>query len=265
MSDLSFFHGIVPLPLSVIAECGSAILPLEVDPTRLFHAVAALDRAGPSDVAMVGSTHDRGEAGATRAGACFVSEHEAPALPSGTIALVTVDPVQAFTRVAALLHPDSVRPGTIFQRIGIDPAAIIHGEARLEAGVSVDPGAIVGPRVEIGTGTTIGANATLAPGVRVGRGCAIDCHVSISHAFIGDRVIIHAGARIGQGEPGREGACGPHLGRVIIQNDVEVGANATIARGRLDDTVLGEGCRIGTGAAIAADARVERLADRSRS
>ena len=265
VTDLTFFSGIVPLPLSALAVCGGAAVPQDVDPERRFRAVAALDRAGPADIAMALATDDRRDVSTTMAGACFVTAAEAARLPMGTIALVTQDPAAAFARAAALLHPDSVRPGMIFERMGIDPAAIIHRDARLESGVSVDPGAIVGPRVEIGTGTTIGANTTIAPGVRIGRHCAIDCQVSLSHAFIGDRVIIHTGARIGQTGLGPAATDGPHLGRVIIQNDVEIGANATIARGHLDDTVLGEGCRIGTGVAIDPDARVERVGVRARA
>ena len=260
MNDLNFFPGIVPLPLAIVAGQAGVSLPDGIDTTRLFHAVAPLDRAGPADVAMASDVEAETDLRFTRAGACLVTAKSAHRLPATTIALVTDTPTEAFARIAALLHPDSVRPGLVFQRIGIDPAAIIHGQARLETGVSIDPGAIVGPRVEIGTGTTIGANVTIAAGVRIGRHCAIDSQVCISHALIGDRVVIHAGARIGQGTPGRATTLAPRLGRVIIQNDVEVGANATIARGSLEDTVLGEGCRIGTAVSIAPDTRVARNA-----
>ena len=262
MNDLNFFPGIVPLPLAIIAGQTGAAIPDGIDATRLFHAVAPLDRAGPADIAMASGIESASDLRFTRAGACFVTREGAKGLPSSTIALVTDAPTDAFACVAALLHPDCVRPGLVFQRIGIDPAAIIHGQARLETGVSIDPGAIVGPRVEIGSGTTIGANATIAAGVRIGRNCSIDAQVCISHALIGDRVVIHAGARIGQGDPARATAMAPRLGRVIIQNDVEIGANATIARGSLEDTVLGEGCRIGTAVRIDPDTRVARDAVR---
>ena len=258
MNDLNFFPGIVPLPLAIIAGQTCVSLPEAIDATRLFHAVAPLDRAGPVDVAIASDIDSDADLGVSRAGACFVTPDRASRLPATTIALVTDTPAEAFAIVAALLHPDCVRPGLVFRRIGIDPAAIIHGQARLETGVSIDPGAIVGPRAEIGMGTTIGAHVTIAAGVRIGRHCAIDAQVCISNALIGDRVIIHAGARIGQGDPGRRAAMAPRLGRVIIQNDVEIGANATIARGSLEDTVLGEGCRVGTAMNIAPDTHVAR-------
>ena len=108
---------------------------------------------------------------------------------------------------------------------------------------------MIGPRAEIGAGTVINAGAVIGPGVRIGRECAIGPHVSITHALIGDRVIIHPGTRIGQDGFGYiMGAKGhskvPQIGRVIIQDDIEIGANTTIDRGAIRDTVIGEGTKI---------------------
>ena len=108
---------------------------------------------------------------------------------------------------------------------------------RLEAGVTIDPGAVVGPSAEIGAATLIGAGAVIGPNVRIGRDCAIEPHASISHALIGDRVIIHPGCRIGQGGGQMEvsgQAKMPQIGRVIIQDDVEIGANTVIDRRRIE-------------------------------
>jgi UDP-3-O-[3-hydroxymyristoyl] glucosamine N-acyltransferase len=125
----------------------------------------------------------------------------------------------------------------------------VHPTARLESGVTIDPGAVIGPRAEIGTGTVIGAGTVVGPNVHIGRDCAIAPNVSIIHALIGDRVIIHPGCRIGQDGFGYlMGAAGhlkvPQIGRVIIQDDVEIGANTTIDRGAMSDTVIGEGTKI---------------------
>jgi UDP-3-O-[3-hydroxymyristoyl] glucosamine N-acyltransferase len=125
----------------------------------------------------------------------------------------------------------------------------VHPDARLEDGVVVDPGAIVGPRAEIGTGTKIGANAVIGPDVRIGRNCAIGPHASVLYALIGDRVILHAGVKIGQDGFGfvlgdKSHAKVPQIGRVIIQDDVEIGANTAVDRGALVDTVIGEGTKI---------------------
>jgi UDP-3-O-[3-hydroxymyristoyl] glucosamine N-acyltransferase len=113
----------------------------------------------------------------------------------------------------------------------------------------IDPGVVVGPGAEIGAGTILAANAVVGPGVRIGRNCSIGAHSSILHALIGDRVIIHPGCRIGQDGfgfvMGRSGHLKvPQIGRVIVQDDVEIGAGSTIDRGANRDTVVGEGTKI---------------------
>ena len=121
--------------------------------------------------------------------------------------------------------------------------------ARTEDGVSIEPGAVIGPRAEIGSGTVIGANAVIGADVRIGRDCSIGSGTSLSNALIGDRVIIHPGCKVGQDGFGYVmGGKGhlkvPQVGRVIIQDDVEIGAGTTIDRGAIRDTVIGEGTKI---------------------
>ena len=137
----------------------------------------------------------------------------------------------------------------MFGAVGVAPGAIVHPTARLEENVTVDPTALVGPSAEIGAGTVICASAVIGPSVRIGRDCAIGAGVTVQHALVGNRVILHAGARIGQDGFGFAMGPGGHLkvpqiGRVIIQDDVEIGANTTIDRGHNRDTVVGEGTKI---------------------
>ena len=118
-----------------------------------------------------------------------------------------------------------------------------------KAASRVEPGAVIGPRAEIGSGTVIGATAVIGADVRIGRDCSIGAGRVISHALIGDRVIIHPGCKIGQDGFGFVMGAGGHLkipqvGRVIIQDDVEIGAGTTIDRGAIRDTVIGEGTKI---------------------
>jgi UDP-3-O-[3-hydroxymyristoyl] glucosamine N-acyltransferase len=125
----------------------------------------------------------------------------------------------------------------------------VHPTARLEGGVTIDPGAVIGAGAEIGSGTVIGANAVIGTQVRIGRDCAIGPNASITYALIGDRVIVHAGCRIGQDGFGFVMGPGghrkiPQIGRVMIQDDVEIGAGTSIDRGGLRDTVIGEGTKI---------------------
>jgi UDP-3-O-[3-hydroxymyristoyl] glucosamine N-acyltransferase len=139
----------------------------------------------------------------------------------------------------------------------------VHPTARLESGVVIDPAAVIGPRAEIGAGTTVAPGAVIGPEVRIGRDCAIGAGATIVHALIGDRVIIHAGARIGQDGfgylpgPGGHGKI-PQVARVIIQDGVEIGANSTVDRGFIRDTVIGEGTKIDNLVQIAHNCEIGR-------
>jgi UDP-3-O-[3-hydroxymyristoyl] glucosamine N-acyltransferase len=148
-----------------------------------------------------------------------------------------------------MLFPDALRPSLMFAAAGIASGAHVHPSARLESGVSLDPGVVVGPGAEIGAGTAVAANAVVGPGVRIGRNCSIGAQSSILNTLIGDRVIIHPGCRLGQdgfgyvlGRPAHTKV--PQIGRVIVQDDVEIGAGSTIDRGAIRDTVIGEGTKI---------------------
>ena len=169
-------------------------------------------------------------------------------MPPRLVALVTPQPYRSFVLVARALFPEALRPSSMFETTARAAGASVHPLARLEAGF-IDPQAVIGPRAEIGAGTLIGSGAVVGPDVRIGRHCAIGAGVTIQHALLGDRVIIHPGVRIGQDGfgylPGRQGHQKvPQTRRVIIQNDVEIGANSTIDRGATRDTVIGEGTKI---------------------
>jgi UDP-3-O-[3-hydroxymyristoyl] glucosamine N-acyltransferase len=151
--------------------------------------------------------------------------------------------------VVGRMYPDALRPPSFFGATGVSPGSFVHPDARLEAGVVVDPGAVIGQGASVGAGTIIGANAVVGPHVRIGRNCSIGAQACVQHALVGDRVIVHPGARIGQDGFGFAMGPGGHLkvpqiGRVIVQNDVEIGANSTIDRGANRDTVIGEGTKI---------------------
>ena len=185
----------------------------------------------------------------TRAGACLIAERFARDAPPGLLLLVTREPYRGFVAVTRKLFPGALRPSSLFEADGITPGASVHPKARLENGVTVEPGAVIGPRAEIGSGTLIGAGAVIGAEVRIGRDCSIGAHCSIMHALIGDRVILHPGCRIGQDGFGyvmspRGHSKVPQVGRVIIQDDVEIGAGTAIDRGAIRDTVIGEGTKI---------------------
>ena len=216
---------------------------------RSVTGLATLDRAGPSDLVFLQSPKHAGPFATTRAGICLTTERLARDAPVGLSVLITPKPYQAFVATGQALYPGAMRPSSLLEAAGVSSGAFVHPSARLESGVTVDPTAVIGPRAEIGAGTVIGPAAVIGPEVRIGRDCAIGSSATIVHALIGDRVVIHGGVRIGQDGfgflPGPAGyAKVPQVGRVIIQNDVEIGANSTIDRGAIRDTVIGEGTKI---------------------
>ncbi|WP_439574867.1 UDP-3-O-(3-hydroxymyristoyl)glucosamine N-acyltransferase [Phreatobacter sp.] len=216
---------------------------------RPVTGVAALADAGSGDLSFCDNPRYAADLAGTRAAACLVTEKLKDAVPSGTAAILVSHPHAAFVSVSRRLYPQALRPQSLFGATGVSPGAIIHPSARLEPGVVVDPGAVIGPGAEIGAGTLIAANAVIGPSVRIGRDCAVGPGVSLTHALVGNRVILHAGVRIGQDgfgfEPGAKGhGKVPQIGRVIIQDDVEIGASTAVDRGHVRDTVIGEGTKI---------------------
>jgi len=248
MSDLDFFAATGSLTLADVAAAAGLALPEGADPEYRLTGAAPLESAGPHHLAYMDNARYGEALTATRAGACLVSPRFAARCPVGTVALVTRDPYRAYAALLGRLHPDAMRPGSQFGGRSIAPGAHVHPDARLEEGVTVDPGAVIGPGVEIGSGSVIGPNAVIGPGVRIGRDCAIGAGTTLSHALVGNRVILHPGARLGQDGFGfAMGATHlkvPQIGRVIVQDDVEIGANTTIDRGASRDTVIGEGTKI---------------------
>jgi UDP-3-O-[3-hydroxymyristoyl] glucosamine N-acyltransferase len=220
--------------------------------TRLDHLVtdiAPLDQAGPSDLTYLDNAKHAGMLTGTRAGACLTAAEFEGKAPGNLNILRTPRPFPAFVAVASAFYPESMRPPSLFDSKGIAPGAHIHALAKIENGVTVDPGAVIGPGAAIGSGTVIGANAVIGPNVQIGRNCSIGAGCSIIHAFIGDNVIIHPGCRIGQDgfryQPGPKGHTKvPQIGRVIIQDNVEIGAATAVDRGGIGDTVIGEGTKI---------------------
>jgi len=247
VSAIGFFSASRPHGLAEIA--GIAGARIDGDADAIIVAVAPLESARPGDLCFFDHPRYASALAECRATACLLRECHAELLPPGVAALIVDDPHLAMTQTMARLFPEALRPGSLFLASGVSPGAIVHPEARLEPGVVVDPGAFIGPRAEIGAGTVVGPHAVIGPHVRIGRECSIGAQASVIHALIGNRVIIHPGARLGQDGFGYAIGGGgylktPQLGRVIVQDDVEIGANTTIDRGATRDTIVGEGTKI---------------------
>ncbi len=164
-------------------------------------------------------------------------------VPVGAQRLVVASSYEAWVRVARLFHP------SLPLRAGRHPTAFVSSSAVVCPTAEIGPFAYVGERVLIGAGCRIGAHATIEDGVEMGEDCLIGANTTVSHALLGDRVCLYPGVRIGQDgfalTRTRTGLLTiPQLGRVVIGEDVEIGANSTVDRGAILDTVIGAGCRL---------------------
>lgn len=249
MSDPVFFRRKGPFTAAELAEWIGARIGGAGDPARQVHDIAPLDTAQKDDLAYFENPAYLGQLSTTRAGICLLADKYADRAPKDAVLLITPEPYRCYGEIAARFYPQAMRPLGGWGEDGIQAGAFIHPRARIEDGVSVEPGAVIGADAQIGSGTCIGAGATVGVQVRIGRDCSIAAGASLSNALLGDRVIVHPGVRIGQ--DGFGFAMGPkghrkiaQIGRVVVQNDVEIGANTTIDRGASRDTVIGEGSKI---------------------
>lgn len=179
------------------------------------------------------------------AAAVVVKPAMAESAGSAKALLLARHPKLAFARAAKLLRP-------VLEATGVDGRASVSARAVLGVGVSVGACAVIGPGAVIGAGTRVEAGAVIGEGVRVGRECRIYPRVVVyAGTELGDRVVVHAGAVLGADGFGyvRDGATGeyvqfPQQGRLVIEDDVEIGANTTIDRGALEETRIERGVKI---------------------
>ncbi len=249
MTEPGFFDEPTPITLEKIAVLTGAVIADPTETERLIQGVAPLDHAGPADASYFETRRLADALAATKAGACFIAQRDVLLAPPSTVVLVTASPDRAYAILTGYFYPAALRPTGVTGEGGISPGAYVAATARLEKGVTVELGAVVGPGAEIGADTLIGAGSVVGPGVRIGREVSIAPGVSVVHALVGNRVVLHPGVRIGQDGfgyvPGSAGHLKiPQIGRVIVQDDVEIGANTTIDRGSNRDTIVGEGTKI---------------------
>lgn len=239
--DPRFYTRSGPYSAGVVAEaCQGRLLS---EPDRLLSGVAPLSAAGSTDVAYAESRLHLSAMRETRAGAVVVPPDLAGDVPSATVAIVCERPALGWAKVAALFHP--LPPS----RPGVHPSAVVDPTALIDPSAEVGPLCVVGAHAVIGARCCLSAAAVIGPGVTIGPDCRIGAQVSVAYAILGARVTVYPGARIGQDGFGfvpDEGVFRslPQLGRVVVGDDVEIGANTTIDRGSLSDTVVGAGSRL---------------------
>lgn len=242
-SDPRFFPPAGPFTLGQLAEISGAE-PVERSSRTNFVNVAALDEADSETVSFLDNKLYVDQFRVTQAGCCIVSKGLADQAPTNTSLLISDVPYLAYAKIATAFHPMSEESYCPTQ--GED---LVHSSASVASSTKIGAGTIIGPRAEIGENCTIGPNAFIGDAVVIGDNCRIGPSVSIRFSIVGNNVSLFAGVRLG--EPGFGFAASPtgavtvpQIGRVIIEDGVEIGANATIDRGAGPDTVIGAGSRI---------------------
>ena len=230
--------------LQEIAEAVEA--RLQGDGKVEVEGVASIGSASKHDLVFV--EEEKYLARALQSGAGAVIAGEFAAAASGKPLLISRHPKLTFARAARFLRDGNCEGNDA----GVHPTAVVHSSARLAPGVVVAEYGVIGANAEIGESTRIGAGCSIAHGVKVGRDCEIYPKVTFyAGTTLGDRVIVHAGAVLGSDGFGyvRDPKSGryekfPQVGRLVIEDDVEIGANTTIDRGALDETRIGQGTKI---------------------
>ena len=243
MADPRFYAARGPFTLGELARISGARIDGEAPKDAVFTDVAPLESAKREHVSFLDNRKYADDFAESLAGACLVHPDLASSAPRKMALLLTPEPYHGYARVARAFYPSSP-PGA-----SIAPSATVSSTAKIAPDSQLEAGAVIGDGVKIGRRCHIAANAVVGDAVVIGDDCRVGSSATLAYCLVGDRVIIHAGARIGQ--DGFGFALGPdghlkvpQLGRVIIEDDVEIGANTTVDRGSGPDTVIGAGTKI---------------------
>jgi len=257
MADPRFFKVAGPFTLGEIAALVGAEIGKGGDPGLILRDVAPLDTAGLEQLSFLDNRKYVEAFRKSAAAAIVVSPDLAGEAPGTAALLLSKDPYRAYAKAAQAFYPDRLPPADIAASAVVDPSA------KLGEGCVVSPNAVIEAEVEIGARCRIGPNSVIARGCKLGDDVKVGANATLSHCLIGSRVNLYPGVRIGQDGFGfAAGPAGvtkvPQLGRVIIEDDVEVGANTTIDRGAGPDTVIGAGTMIDNLVQIGHNVRVGR-------
>lgn len=237
MADPRFFQRSGPYTLQQLAGLGECELSGSSNPEYMIEDVGALDSAGKTQITFLDNIRYKSQLRDTQASACILAPKLADEAPDGINLLLSANPYKSYALIAQAFYPDKREEGFISPHAVIDPLAEVDGTAVIEAG------AVIGAGVVIGKHTRVGANAV------------------VSHAIIGEAVNIYPGVCIGQDgfgfaiDPAGHVKV-PQLGRVIIEDHVEIGSNTTVDRGSGPDTVIGAGTWIDNQVQIAHNVKI---------
>ena len=244
MPDSRFFKKAGPFTLKQLAEIGGCELLKPEDADIQIENVNSLRAAGQTDISFLLSRKYLDDLKKTNAGASIVHPDFAASAPEKTAVLLSKEPYRSYGLIAAAFYPAPKAEKTI-----VHPKAVVASTAVIGEGSRIDAGAVIGENVTLGKNCHICPNAVIGDNVVMGDDCIVGENASVLYTLAGNQVYIYPGARIGQDGFGffmspKGHTKIPQLGRVIIGNDVEIGANTTIDRGALDDTIVGDGARL---------------------
>jgi len=228
------------LTLAKIIEITGAVAFQTVDLEQKFFDVATIDTASSRDISFVNSGTYLEKLLSSKAGVCFLEEKYAPKAPAGICVLVHKNPYFAYAQIAQALYEE---------RVPEFSNNLIHHSAKIGQGCKIAPNAYIGANVVFGDNCYIGPNSSIMDGTIIGNNCIIHASVVIGFTVMGNNCIIHNGAKIGQDGFGFAHNAGVNhkiiqLGIVEIGNLVEIGANACVDRGAIDNTKIGDDVKI---------------------
>lgn len=240
MPDQRFHFRASSFTLGQVAEMTGATPGKGADPDFVIKDIAPIDSAGPEDLTFLDNPKYKVFLSKTKAGACFVRPEFADLAPKGLRLLLTEAPYKAFARAAQRFYPEP------WPEPRIAPNATINAAAQVGDNCVIEENAVIFAGARIGNDCWIEANSVIGANVQIGDRCRIGPGASVSHAIIGDHVRLYAGVRVGQDgfgfAPDPAGPVKtPQAGRVVIGNNVEIGANSCVDRGSGPDTIIGDG------------------------
>lgn len=243
MADKNFYNIKENVTLKEAAEVMSAVISEENRNDEIIVGIASMSAAGPDDICFFYDRKSKEEAAQIKAKACVTTEMLKSFLPQGIVVLLCDNPKEAFIRLCEYMYSEK-KPTS-----GIDVSAKVSSSAKIGQNCFIGANVVIEDNVAIGDNCVIEANVVICHDCKIGNNCRIGSNASIAYSIIGNDCYIYSGARIGFDGFGfqlmnyRHHRI-PQLGRVIIGNDVEIGANTCVDRGALEDTVIGDGCRI---------------------
>lgn len=243
MPDPVFFPTIAPIPVAELATRIGCTLPEGTPSDHIIRGVAPIDSATADNVTFLSNKKYADSLVQSNAGACILHPQDIDKAPGSMILMLSDNPYAAYAKAATLFYPAQASVPSI------SPQATIASSAKLGKGCSVSATAYIDEQAQIGDHCTIAPGVYIGKGVRVGNYCSIGHGVTLTHCILGSHVLLHPGVRIGQDGFGFATEKGvhlkvPQLGRVVIEDHVEIGANSCIDRGAGPDTYIGQGTKI---------------------